>query len=474
VRHELPAGTVTFLFTDVESSTKLLHSLGAEAYADALAKHRHVIREAGARHDGVEVDTQGDAFFFAFPTAPGALAAAGEMTEALDSGPIRVRIGLHTGTPLLTDEGYVGGDVHRAARIAAAGHGGQVILSKATAESVELEFTDLGEHRFKDLAEPEWLFQLGDEAFPPLRSIAVTNLPTPASTFVGRERELREIISLVTGGARLVTLTGPGGTGKTRLALETAWTVAPEYPSGTFWIPIASLRDPELVLETVSQVLGAKEGLESHIGGRAMLLLLDNFEQVVDAAPALGTLVEACPKLSLLVTSRETLRISGEREYQVLELSDTEAVSLFCERSQLPASESVTELCRRLDGMPLAIELAAARTKLFSPEQLLERISQRLDLLKAGRDADPRQQTLRATIEWSYDLLSDDEQQLFRRFSVFSGCTYELANDVAGADPDTLQSLLDKNLVRRREGDHAPRYGCWRRSASTRPSGSRR
>ena len=458
VRGDLPSGTVTFLFTDVEGSTRLLHELGVEGYAEALAVHRRVIRGACTRHDGIEVDTQGDAFFFAFPTAPAAIAAAGEMTAALASGPIQVRVGLHTGTPLLTDEGYVGADVHRAARIAAAGHGGQVIVSKATAECVELDFTDLGEHRFKDLAEPEWLFQLGEEVFPPLKSIAVTNLPTPASTFVGRDRELREVISLVTDGARLVTLTGPGGTGKTRLALEAAWTVAPEYPNGTFWVPMAALRDPELVLETVSQVLGAKDGLESHIGRKTMLLLLDNFEQVVDAAPTLGTLLEACPKLSLLVTSRETLRVSGEREYQVPELSDEEAVSLFCERSQLLASETIAELCRRLDGMPLAIELAAARTKLFSPEQLLERISQRLDLLKAGRDADPRQQTLRATIEWSHDLLSDDEQQLFRQLSVFAGCTYEAAEEVAGADPDTLQSLLDKNLVRLRDGDAAPRF----------------
>ena len=210
VRPDLPSGTVTFLFTDVEGSTKLLHELGADTYAEALAEHRRLIREACAEEGGVEVDTQGDAFFFAFPTAPGALAAAGGMAEALSSGPVHVRIGLHTGTPLLTDEGYVGGDVHRTARFAACGHGGQVLVSSSTAQLVELELADLGEHRLKDLSAPERIYQLGDDAFPAVKSLYRTNLPIPATAFVGRERELEEVVALPHGKGSRVAF-GAGG-----------------------------------------------------------------------------------------------------------------------------------------------------------------------------------------------------------------------------------------------------------------------
>ena len=247
MRPELPNGTVTFLFTDVEGSTKLLHELGAEAYAEALAEHRRVIREACAAEGGVEVDTQGDAFFFAFPTAPGALDAASAFTEMLVAGPISVRVGLHTGTPLLADEGYVGDDVHFAARVASSGHGGQVVLSEATAAVVDVELVDLGEHRLKDIPDAVSIFQLGAGSFPPLKTISNTNLPRPASSFVGRDAELEEVVSRLEAGARLVTLTGPGGTGKTRLALEAALTLVPEYKAGVFWVGLASLRDPALV-----------------------------------------------------------------------------------------------------------------------------------------------------------------------------------------------------------------------------------
>ena len=270
VRGDLPSGTVTFLFTEVEGSTKLLHELGPEKYAQALAEHRRMIREACARHDGVEVDTQGDAFFVAFPTAPGALEAAGEMTKELSSGPIEVRVGLHTGTPLLTDEGYVGGDVHRAARIAAAGHGGQVLVSSSTAQLVELELTDLGEHRFKDLAAPERVYQLGAGDFPALKSLYRTNLPIPSTPFLGRERELSEVVDLLEG-TRLLTLTGPGGTGKTRLATQAAGLASDGYPDGVWWVPLALLRDPKLVLETAAQVVGSKNGLAEHIADKEML-----------------------------------------------------------------------------------------------------------------------------------------------------------------------------------------------------------
>jgi predicted ATPase len=293
------------------------------------------------------------------------------------------------------------------------------------------------------------IFQLGDGSFPPLKTISNTNLPRPASSFVGRERELGEVLRRIEQGARLVTLTGPGGSGKTRLAIEAAATLVPEYKAGVFWVGLAALRDPALVTEAIAQTLGAKDGLAEHIGERELLLLVDNLEQVIEAAPDLSALLTACPNLSLLVTSREFLRVQGEVEYAVLPMSDFEAVSLFCERAQVEPSAEIAELCIRLDSLPLAVELAAARTKALSPAQILERLSQRLDLLKGGRDADPRQQTLRATIEWSYDLLSAKERELFRRLSVFAGgCTVEAAEQVCAADLDTLQSLVEKSLLR--------------------------
>ena len=298
MRDDLLTGTVTFLFTDMEGSTKLLHELGANAYAEALAEHRRVIRDACAAEGGVEVDTQGDAFFYAFPTAPRALAAAAAFTDDLSNGPIRVRVGLHTGTPLLTDDGYIGDDVHFGARVASAGHGGQVVLSQATAELVEIELLDLGEHRLKDIEEAVPVFQLGDGSFPPLKTISNTNLPRPASSFVGRDGELLEVLSRFEDGARLVTLTGPGGTGKTRLAIEAASELVPAFKAGVFWVGLATLRDPALVMETIAQTLGAKDGLAEHIGERELLLLLDNLEQVIEAAPELSALLAACPNLT--------------------------------------------------------------------------------------------------------------------------------------------------------------------------------
>jgi predicted ATPase/class 3 adenylate cyclase len=452
VRRDLPSGTVTFLFTDVEGSTKLLHELGATTYAAALAEHRRILREAFGAHGGVEVDTQGDAFFVAFPSAPGALEAARKAQEALAQGSIRVRMGLHTGVPHLTDEGYVGPDVHLGARIAAGGHGGQVLLSKETRELVEGDLLDLGEHRVKDFAQPIWIFQLGPERFPPLKTISNTNLPRPASSFVGREREVAEVASLLQDGARLLTLTGPGGSGKTRLALEAAAELVAEFRNGVFWVGLAPLRDPTLVIDTIAQTLGAKDGLAEHIGDRELLLLLDNLEQVVEAAPELAALVEGCANLRLLTTSRELLRVRGEVEYAVPPLAEPEAVELFCTRSGLEPDETIAELCRRLDNLPLAVELAAARTSVLSPAQILERLSKRLDLLKAGRDAEARQQTLRATIEWSYELLDEDEKRLFARLAVFAGgFTLEAAEQVAEADLDVLQSLVDKSLLRHTE-----------------------
>jgi predicted ATPase/class 3 adenylate cyclase len=461
MRRDLPAGTVTFLFTDVEGSTNLLHELGTEAYAEELADHRRVVRAACTARGGVEVDTQGDAFFVAFPGAPTALDAARAITEELASGRISLRIGLHTGSPLVTEEGYVGEDVHLAARVAASAHGGQVVLSQATRAllSERYPLVELGEHRLKDVSEPVAIFQLGDGRFPPLKTISNTNLPRPASSFVGRQRELSAVLERFEEGTRLLTLTGPGGSGKTRLALEAAATLVPEYKAGVFWVGLASLRDPALVIETIAHTLGAKDGLVEHVGEREMLLLLDNLEQLIEAAPELSALLAACPNLTLLVTSRELLRIEGEVEYSVPALAIAEAVALFCERAQTAASEEIAELCRRLDSLPLAVELAAARTRALSPAQILERLSQRLDLLKGGRDADPRQQTLRSTIQWSFDLLTPAEQALFARLSVFAGgCTLEAAEEVLEADFDTLESLRDKSLLRRLDSEHGPRF----------------
>jgi predicted ATPase len=444
----LPTGTVTFLFTDVEGSTALLHDLGAESYAKALAEHRSAVREAFAAEGGVEVDTQGDAFFFAFPEAAAALNAARRANDALAGGRIRIRMGIHTGTPHVTEEGYVGEDVHLGARIAAAGHGGQILLSKTTRDLIGGEACDLGEHRLKDFADPVWIYQLGGESFPPLKTISNTNLPRPASSFVGRAREVEEVVERLRG-ARIVTLSGPGGSGKTRLAIEAASELVPEFRNGVFWVGLASLRDPELVLPTISHTLGAKDGAAAHIGEREVLLLLDNLEQVVDSANELLGLVEACANLKLLVTSRELMRIPGEVEYQVLPLAGTEAVELFATRSQLEPDDTVVELCRRLDNLPLAVELAAARASVLSPAQIVDRLGARLDFLKRGRGFDPRQQTLRSTIEWSHDLLSADEQRLFARLAVFAGgSTLDAAERICDAELDTLQSLVDKSLVR--------------------------
>jgi predicted ATPase/class 3 adenylate cyclase len=453
---DLPSGTVTFLFTDIAGSTKLLHELGADRYADALAEHRRILRDAFRAHGGVEVDTQGDAFFVAFPTAPGALAAARQATDSLADGPIHVRIGLHTGTPLLTDEGYVGSDVHKGARIAAAGHGGQVLLSAATASLVEAELRDLGEHRLKDLAAPERIFQADAHEHPPLKTLHQTNLPVPATPFLGRGAEVAEIAALVTRDeVHLVTLTGPGGTGKTRLALQAAAESAEAYPDGVWWVALAALRDPALVLDTAATALGAQGDLVEHIGDKRLLLLLDNFEHLTDAAASLAPVLAACPNLTLLVTSREPLHLASEHEVAVEPLSRGDAVELFLTRAlavrrDVGANGEVARICERLDDLPLAIELAAARVKILSPQAILERLEQRLPLLAGGsRDVPERQRTLRATIEWSHELLAPDEQALFARLAVFrGGWTLEAAEAVADADLDTLQSLVDKSLVR--------------------------
>jgi predicted ATPase len=458
VQPELPTGTVTFLFTDIEGSTRLLRELGGEDYAAELARHRELLRDVFGRHGGVEVDTQGDAFFVAFGSARDAVAAAREAQESLAGSLVRVRMGLHTGEALVTGEGYVGMDVHRAARIAAVAHGRQVVLSRATRAVLDADVPvcDLGEHRLKDLSAPERLYQLGDAVFPPLTSLHPTNLPVPGTAFVGRVSELAAMTALLRrDDVRLLTLTGAGGSGKTRLALQAAAGVSDAHRDGVWWVPLSSLVDAELVLEAVRGAVGAPGDAAAHLRDRSSLLLLDNFEHVVDAAADVAALLSECPQLKILVTSREPLRLHGEHRYDVPPLRHDDAIALFTARARAidPVFEPngyASEICRRLDELPLALELAAARVSALAPSELVKRLDKALPLLTGGaRDLPSRQRTLRATIAWSHGLLAEDEQQLFRRLAVFvAGCTIDAAQQVAQASIDTLQSLVDKSLVR--------------------------
>ena len=470
-----PSGTVTFVFTDIEGSTRLLSDAGPERYRELLAAHHAVVREAFGRFDGYEVDNQGDSFFYAFPTATKAVAAVGEATAGLAGGPVQVRVGVHTGEPVLDGARYVGMDVHRAARIMAAAHGGQVVVSQATRDLLAdgEQLRDLGKHRLKDLAVAERLYQVGGGDFAPLRSLYRTNLPVPATTFVGRDRELAELVSLLRRDVvRLVTLTGPGGTGKTRLALQACAEVADSYPDGVWWVPLASLQDPSLAPLAVAEALelradlGVEAGdrVSAGLSGKRLLLLLDNAEHLLPAIGGLIAELAAIEGPDVVVTSRERLQLQGEHGYPVPAMESEDGIELFAARARqidphFVASRAVADLCARLDQLPLALELAAARTSIFSPEQLLERLGERLDLLQAPRDADPRQQTLRATIDWSYDLLDDEEKRVYRALSVFAGgCTFEAAAEVGGAAPDTVASLIDKSLLRRRDAPSGPRY----------------
>jgi predicted ATPase/class 3 adenylate cyclase len=479
---DLPTGTVTFLFTDIEGSTRLLQELG-DSYAEALAGHREVLRKAFADHGGAEVDTQGDAFFVAFARASDAVAAAagGQRALAADS-PIRVRMGIHTGEPLRTEEGYVGMDIHRGARIAAAGHGGQVLISQTARELIEddlpeeFALRDLGEHRLKDLSRPQRIFQLVAEGleseFPALATLEnrPTNLPPQPTPLIGRERELAQVVELLRGpDVRMLTVTGPGGAGKSRLALQAAADLLDDFGDGVFFVGLAGIAEPSLVVPTIAQALGVKEtgglslqeSLDSFVHERELLLVLDNLEHLLGAAPLVSDLVLKAPALKAIVSSRAALRISIEREYPIPELTDDDAVALFSERVHAIKPDfhlngdapAVAEICRRLDGLPLAIELAAARAKVLSPRALLERLDQRLPVLTGGaRDVPERQRTLRDTIAWSYELLDESEQRLFSRLAVFvGGFTLDAAEQVCDADLDSLTSLVEKSLVR--QGD---------------------
>ena len=500
-RSELPTGVVTFMFTDIEGSTRLVHELG-DAYGEVLSDQRRILREVWARHRGVERSTEGDSFFIVFRSAVDAVTAAadGQRRLAAHQWPhdcsVHVRMGMHTGPTLVVDDDYFGIDVNLAARIAATAHGGQIVLSRATGEAigaipVGLELKDLGEHRLKDIDRPEWLFQLaGDglrEGFPPLRSLEIpTSLPHPPTALVGREREIDELAALFENDeTRVVTLTGPGGAGKTRLAIETASGLRTRFPNGVFFVSLEGLSDPDDVLPAVAQVLGveigtrpARDRLADDLRGRSLLLVLDNFEHVGGAAAEVAAVIAAAPRVKALITSRASLRISAEREYAVDPLSAdatdgaSPAAALFAERARAvkpsfrpsPADlRAIDEICRRLDGLPLAIELAAARVKTLAPEQILTRLASSLSLLKGGaRDLPARQQTLRDTIAWSYGLMEPSTSRLFRQLGAFAGAaTVEALEEVAVVNGDVLamlDELVDHNLVVA-SGDETIRFG---------------
>jgi predicted ATPase/class 3 adenylate cyclase len=487
--------TVTLLFSDIEGSTRLLQRTG-DAYAGLLSDHRRLLGEAFERHGAIHADAEGDGFFAVFPSAVAAAAAAAQAQRALAEHPwpdgieVRVRIGLHSGEPRRVDGSYVGLDVHHAARVMAAGHGGQVLVSEETRALLDerFELCDLGEHLLKDLAAPERLFQLVVDGlrteFPPLSTVGnrPTNLRSPPNAFIGRSRELEELRALLArADVRLLTLTGTGGTGKSRLAFEVAASVLGEFANGVFFVPLAPVRDPELVVPTIAQTIGLREhagessvdALTDYLRDRQLLLVLDNLEQVVGVAPALADVLAAAPGLKIVATSRTLLRLSLERAYAVRPLALDESVPLFAERARAAGADfavtdeneaAIAEICARLEGLPLAIELAAPRVRTLTPAALLRRLDSRLALLTGGpRDLDERQRTLRATIEWSYDLLLPAEQALFARLGIFvGGCRLDAAEalgDFGASMLDALESLVEKSLLRQRgDSDGEPRF----------------
>ena len=478
----LPSGVVTLLFTDIEGSTRLLHELG-DGYGDALDDHRRVLRAACAAHDGVEVDTQGDAFFMAFARASDAAAAAVDAQRGLADGPVRVRMGLHTGEPRVTDEGYVGIDVHRGARIAAVGHGGQVLLSQTTHALVDHKTRDLGAHRLKDLSAPERIYQLEIEGlpreFPLLKTVeaGMKNLPLPRTSFVGRASELEAIDRLLEDPAcRLLTLVGPGGAGKTRLALEAAARRVDRYPHGVHFVPLASVSSPDFLAPALAESIqfavdgahsgfSAQEQLLDYLSERSTLLVLDNFEHLVEGSGLLGEMIERAPHVELLTTSRERLNVQSEWVFDVDGLGLAEngsgsasAVRLFVERAKqvapgfaLDDTTEVLRICRLVDGMPLGIELAASWVSVLSCTEIADEIARNIDFLATStRDVPERHRSLRAAIDQSWRLLTDEQRSAFSRLSVFRGSfDRSAAVAVTGTDLRLLSQLVAKSLLRR-------------------------
>jgi predicted ATPase/class 3 adenylate cyclase len=506
-------GKITFLFTDVEGSTSLWERT-PKAMSEALSRHDEILRTVIEAHNGHVFKTVGDAFHATFSAAPDALEAALEAQRALLhetwdlTGPLRVRMALHTGAAEERDGDYFGPSLNRVARLLSAGHGGQILLSLATWELVrdrlpdESGLRDLGERRLKDLSRPEHVFQIIASGlrseFPPLKTLDIrrNNLPAQPTPLVGRERELEEVLALLRSShVRLLTFTGPGGTGKTRLGLQAAAELTDEFEDGVFFVALAAVTDPTLVAPAITRTLGltesgnqpAEELLEGYLGDKQVLLALDNFEQVLESAPLLDALLSAAPGLKVLATSRTALRLYGEHEFPVppLSLPDTgslppvesltryEAVRLFVDRARAIRPDfslteenapAVIEICTRLDGLPLAIELAAARIKLLPPQAMLSRLGNRLKLLTGGaRNLPERQRTLRNAIAWSYEMLDEGEKSLFARLAVFSGGSslegIEEVCDPRGDLPvdvlEGISSLLDKSLLRQEEGQGA-------------------
>ncbi len=516
---ELPVGTVTFLFSDVEGSTRLAQALGTDRWRTTLEAQQAIWRSVFAANGGTEISTEGDSFFAVFPSAVDAVAAAAAAQRAIraatwppeaGSAGIRVRVGLHTGEGRLGGDSYVGLDVHRAARIGAAANGGQILISATTRALTEsslpagLSLLDLGRHRLKDLDQPEALGRLviaglDDDPRPPRSLETPTNLPASLTSFIGRKREVGEVVELVRT-VRLVTLTGPGGTGKTRLSLASAAELLGDFPDGVYFVRLAPLSDPDLLAATIVGAIGLEQSptadavslLRGHLADRRVLLVLDNFEQIVAAAPLVGELLTASEGLHVLVTSRETLHLHGEQELPIpplglpgpgdgpldpAELVKSEAIALFVARARavVPAfvldrsnASAIVAICTSLDGLPLAIELAAARVKVLSPEAIRDRLRSSLGLLaSAERDVPERQRTLRGAIAWSYDLLTAAEQAVFRRAAIFvGGWSLEAAEAVCAVSGDlepevfdVLASLADKSLVRSEPGaDDEPRF----------------
>ncbi len=506
--HPLPSRTVTMLFSDIESSTRLLQRLG-ERYRQALDEQRRILRGAWSRWDGQEMGTEGDSFFVVFDVARNGVSAAAEAQRELaatswpDGSHVAVRMGLHTGEPILHDGGFVGIDVHRAARIAGAAHGGQVVLSDSTERLVrdglpaDLGLVDLGSHRLKDLDGHEHLYQLtapGTPAtFPPVKSLgSASSLPAYNTPLIGRYDDIAVLRDIVlTPDVRLVTLTGVGGSGKTRVAIALAAGLVEHFPDGVHFVSLATESTESAMWKRAADTLGIpaesspRDALLAQVAHTRRLVILDNLEQIAGAAEVVADLLSSAPNVSVIATTRKPLHVLGEHEHAIpplavpaegAEVGDSAAVELFCHHARMVKSTfaltdesaaTVATICRRLDGLPLAIELAAARSKTLSPKAMLARLSSSLDLPPVGAGRPTRQRTIRETIAWSYDLLPEDQQVLLRRLSVFAGDS-DLAAvaAVTGSDAepvDEVSELVDASLALISEGpDDEPRVGLLR------------